>query len=189
MRLAYIQLGAGFPSLDEQVRQLMPLRPDDYAIEETPTIAALRRIRLRLESLAAGDRLCVTTLDAFGGSLREMLSVFTDLFRRGVVVESFDENGQLFELRPSPQELRLLDWLNGRPEAGRPDFQRRGGAVVALAGADIAEIRRLAASGVSARRIGLIFRRSPRAIQEILRARTDAPEQQQAPDVEAAHAC
>ncbi len=185
MRLAYVQLGAGFPSLDDQVRQLMPLRPDDYAIEENPTIAALRRICQRLDALVAGDRLCVTTLDAFGGSLREMLSVFTDLFRRGVVVESFDEQGQLFELNLAPQQLRLLDWLNGRPETTRADAPRRGGPVATLSRADITEIRRLAASGLSARRIGLIFRRSPRSIEEILRSRTDAPEQQEDLDVRA----
>ena len=174
MRLAYVQLGAGFPSLDDQVRRLMPLRPDDYAIEEHPTIAALRRVCGRLDSLAAGDRLCVATLDAFGGTAREMMAVFVNLFRRGVVVESFDEKGEIFELGVSRQELRLLDWLSGRPDSPAPETPRRGGAVTPLSAGDIDRIRRLAASGLTARRIGLIFRRSPKSIDESLRLRTDA---------------
>lgn len=173
MRLAYVQLGAGFPSLDEQVSMLMPLRPDDYAIEESPTLADLSRARERLDALEAGDRLCITTLDAFGGTAREMMAVFADLFRRGVIVETFDESGQLYELGASRQELRLLDWLARRPDRRVSEASRRG-AVTALSQADIAEIRRLARSGLNARRIGLIFRLSPKSIEEIL-FRIEAP--------------
>lgn len=174
MRLAYVQLGAGFPSLDDQVRRLMPLRPDDYAIEEQPTIAALRRVCGRLDALRTGDRLCVATLDAFGGTAREMMAVFVDLFRRGVIVETFDEAGEVYELGGSREELRLLDWLVRRPDTSPAETPRRGGAIAPLSQGDIAEIRRLARSGLSPRRIGLIFRRSPRSIEEILRLRTDA---------------
>jgi len=174
MRLAYVQLGSGFPSLDDQVRRLMPLRPDDYAIEEHPTVAALRRVCGRLDSLRAGDRLCVATLDAFGGTAREIMAVFVDLFRRGVVVETFDEHGEIFELGGSRQELRLLDWLVGRPDTPVIETPRRGGAVTPLSQGDIDEIRRLSRSGLTPRRIGLIFRRSPRSIEEILRLRADA---------------
>ena len=185
MRLAYVQLGAGFPSLDDQVRRLMPLHPDDYAIEEHPTVAALRRVCGRLDALTAGDRLCVATLDAFCGTAREMMAVFVDLFRRGVVVEAFDESGEIFELGGSAQELRLLDWLIGCPDSTAPETPRRGGAVAPLSRGDIAEIRRLAASGLSPRRIGLVFRRSPRSIEEILRLRTDAQTPQPEPQARA----
>ena len=173
MRLAYVQLGAGFPPLDDQVRRLMPLYPDDYAIEENPTIAALRRICGRLDALGPGDRLCVATLDAFCGTAREMMAVFLDLFKRGVVVESFDEYGEIFELGGSREALRLLDWLVARPESPAASSPRRGGAVAPLSSGDIAEIHRLAASGLTARRIGLIFRRSPKSIEDVLRLRTE----------------
>jgi len=174
MRLAYVQLGVGFPSLDDQVRRLMPLYPDDYAIEELPTTAALRRICGRLDSLGPGDRLCVATLDAFNGTAREMMAVFLGLFKRGVVVESFDEKGEIFELGESREALRLLDWLVARPDSPVTAPSRRGGPVSPLSAANIAEIRRLASSGLTPRRIGLIFRRSPKSIEEILRLRTDA---------------
>lgn len=181
MRLAYVQLGACFPSLDEQVSLLMPLRPDDYAIEEAPTIANLPRACERLDALGAGDRLCVTTLDVFGGAAREMMTVFADLFRRGVVVETFNERGELYELGGSGPELRLLEWLLKRPQGATAESPRRGGAVTSLSQGDIAEIRRLGRSGVSARRIGLIFRLSPRSVEEILfRAATPAAQLRQA---------
>ena len=183
MRLAYVQLGVGFPSLDDQVRRLMPLYPDDYAIEEHPTTAALRRICGRLDSLGPGDRLCVATLDAFSGTAREMMAVFLDLFKRGVVVESFDEEGETFELGESREALRLLDWLVARPDSPIATASRRGGLVTPLSAANIAEIRRLASSGLTPRRIGLIFRRSPKSIEEILRLRTDAQTPQLAESV------
>lgn len=181
MRLAYVQLGARFPSLDEQVSLLMPLRPDDYAIEEPPTIADLPRACQRLDSLGAGDRLCITTLNALGGTAREVMAVFAELFRRGVIVETFDESGELYELGASRQELRLLDWLVKRPDGPIAEASGRGGVVRPIFQDDIAEIRRLARSGMTARQIGLIFRLSPNSVEDILfRIEAPAPQPRQA---------
>lgn len=180
MRLAYVQLGGGFPSLEAQVLRVMTLRPDDYAIEESPTDAARRRVSQRLETLAPGDHVCVSSLDMFNGPAKDMTALLSKLLARGVVLETFDETGKVIEIGASAAERLLMSWL-GRvfADTDKPVPRRVAPAnLEVLSEADVAEIRRLARAGLSPRRIGLIFRRSPKSIESVLLAHhrpTDEP--------------
>ncbi|HWU12735.1 MAG TPA: hypothetical protein VN157_01875 [Caulobacter sp.] len=168
--MAYVQLGGGYPSLEAQVLRIMPLRPDDYTIEEAPSDAARRRVSERLEALTAGDCLCVWSLDVFHGPAREMSALITGLLTRGVVVETFDDQGEKVEIGPSKAERLLMTWL-GQVFADCEAAPRRRTAsshLEILSDADVAEIRRLARAGLTPRRIGLIFRRSPKCIEGVL---------------------
>lgn len=172
MRLAYVQLGGGFPSLEAQVLRVMPLRPDDYQIEETPTDAARRRVSERLESLAPGDHVCVSSLDMFNGPAKDMTALLSKLLARGVVLETFDDKGQVVEIGATPAERLLMSWLGQVfADTAKPVPRRVAPAnLEMLSDADIAEIRRLSRAGLSLRRIGLIFRRSPKSIETVLTA-------------------
>lgn len=172
MRLAYVQLGDGFPSLEAQVQRIMPLRPDDYTIEERPTDAARRRVSERLEVLAGGDHLCVWSLDVFNGPAKDMSALISGLLSRGVVLETFDDIGEKIEIGQSKAERLLMSWL-GQVFADCEVAPKRRTApshVEVLSDDDLAEIRRLARAGLTARRIGLIFRRSPKCIEGVLEA-------------------
>ncbi|KQY26434.1 hypothetical protein ASD38_19500 [Caulobacter sp. Root487D2Y] len=170
MRLAYVQLGGGFPTLETQVLRIMPLRPDDYAIEETPTDAARRRVSERLEALGPGDQLCVWSLDVFNGPAKDMSALIAGLLDRGVVVETFDDEGERIEIGQSKAEKLLMSWL-GQVFAGCEAAPKRRTApsnLEVLSDDEVAEIQRLARAGLTARRIGLIFRRSPKCIEGVL---------------------
>jgi hypothetical protein len=170
MRLAYVQLGGGFPSLEAQVLRVMALRPDDYAIEENPTDAARRRVSERLETLAPGDQVCVSSLDMFNGPAKDMTALLSNLLARGVVLETFDEQGEVVEIGATPAERLLMSWLGQVfSETAKPVPRRVSPAnLEVLSETDIAEIRRLSRAGLSLRRIGLIFRRSPKCIEGVL---------------------
>ena len=172
MRLAYVQLGGGFPSLEAQVLRVMPLRPDDYTIEETPTDAARRRVSERLEALSPGDHVCVASLDMFHGPAKDMTTLLSSLLARGIVLETFDDKGELVEIGQSPAERLLMSWLGGVFAGVDKVTPRRvqPANLEVLSDNDVAEIQRLARAGVSHRRIGLIFRRSPRCIEGVLSA-------------------
>lgn len=170
MRLAYVQLGDGFPSLEAQVLRLMSLRPDDYTIEEAPTGAARRRVSERLEALIQGDHICVPSLDVFAGPAKDMTALLSGLLTRGVVLETFDDKGEVVEIGQSSAERLLMSWL-GRvfADCEKPVPRRAAPAnLEVLSDSDIAEIRRLSRAGLSMRRIGLIFRRSPKCIEGVL---------------------
>ena len=170
MRLAYVQLGGGFPTLETQVLRIMPLRPDDYMIEEAPTDAARRRVSERLETLGPGDHLCVWSLDVFNGPARNMSALIGGLLARGVVLETFDEKGEKIEIGQSKAEKLLMLWLS-QVFDGCDDAPKRRTALSnleVLSDDDVAEIQRLARAGLTARRIGLIFRRSPKCIEGVL---------------------
>jgi hypothetical protein len=170
MRLAYVQLGSGFPSLEAQVLRLMSLRPDDYTIEEAPTGAARRRVSERLEALVQGDHVCVPSLDVFTGPAKDITALLSSLLTRGVVLETFDDKGEVIEIGQSSAERLLMSWL-GRVFADCEKAAPRRvapGNLEVLSENDIAEIRRLSRAGLSLRRIGLIFRRSPKCIEGVL---------------------
>lgn len=172
MRLAYVQLGGGFPSLEAQVLRMMPLRPDDYTIEEAPTDAARRRVSERLEELGPGDRLCISSLDVFHGPAKDMSALVSGLLARGVVVETFDEQGEKIEIGQSRAEKLLMAWL-GQVFTDCEVAPRRRTApsnLEVLSDEDVAEIQRLARAGLTSRRIGMIFRRSPKCIDGVLSA-------------------
>lgn len=175
MRLAYVQLGGGFPSLEAQVLRVMALRPDDYTIEETPTDAARRRVSERLEALAPGDHVCVSSLDMFNGPAKDMTALLSNLLARGVVLETFDEKGEVVEIGATRAERLLMSWLGQVfADTAKPVPRRVTPAnLEVLSDADIAEIRRLSRAGLSLRRIGLIFRRSPKCIEGVLLAHPD----------------
>lgn len=175
MRLAYVQLGYGFPSLEAQVLRVMALRPDDYTIEETPTDAARRRVSERLEALTRGDHVCVSSLDMFNGPARDMTALISGLLARGVTLETFDDKGEVVVIGSSPAEQLLMSWL-GRvfSDTAKPVPRRSAPAnLEVLSDNDVGEIRRLARAGLSLRRIGLIFRRSPKCIEGVLHAHPD----------------
>ncbi len=172
MRLAYVQLGGGFPSLEAQVLRMMPLRPDDYTIEEAPTDAARRRVSERLETLGAGDQLCVSSLEVFAGPAKDMSALVSGLLARGVVVETFDDQGEKVEIGQSKAEKLLMTWL-GQVFADCEITPKRRTApsnLEVLSDEDVAEIQRLSRAGLTSRRIGMIFRRSPKCIEGVLEA-------------------
>lgn len=175
MRLAYVQLGGGFPSLEAQVLRVMALRPDDYQIEETPTDAARRRVSERLETLAPGDHVCVSSLDMFNGPAKDMTALLSNLLARGVVLETFDDKGEVVEIGASPAERLLMSWLGQVfADTAKPVPRRVAPAnLEVLSDDDVAEVRRLARAGLSLRRIGIIFRRSPKCIEGVLAAHPD----------------
>ncbi|MFZ0268969.1 hypothetical protein [Caulobacter sp.] len=172
MRLAYVQLGGGFPSLEAQVLRMMPLRPDDYMIEEAPTDAARRRVSEHLENLSAGDHLCVSSLEVFNGPAKDMSALLASLLARDVVIETFDDQGEKVEIGQSKAEKLLMTWL-GQVFADCEITPRRRTApsnLEVLSDEDVAEIQRLARAGLTSRRIGMIFRRSPKCIDGVLSA-------------------
>ena len=175
MRLAYVQLGDGFPSLEAQVLRVMALRPDDYTIEESPTDAARRRVSERLDALGPGDRVCVSSLDMFHGPARDLTTLISKLLSRDVVVETFDETGEVVEIGATRAERLLMGWLSQIFAETEKSAPRRGASAnhETLSDEDVAEIRRLSRAGLSPRRIGLIFRRSPKCIEGLLLAHPD----------------
>jgi hypothetical protein len=156
--------------LEAQVLKLMPLHPDDYAIEESPTDAARRRVSERLEGLSQGDRICVSSINAFHGPAKDMLGLISNLVSRGVVIETFADNGEVVEVGQSKSESLLISWLSQIfVDCDKPMRRRMPAAnLEMLSDSDVAEIRRLARAGLTSRRIGMIFRRSPRCIEGVL---------------------
>lgn len=174
MRIAVIQLGPELPDLQEQLDSLRPLSPQVFHVEETATAQSARRILERLEHLAEGDEVCLHSLSALRLGVGDIVRLIADLGLRGaacLVATGNDEPVRIDAATKAGPILRLLANLQSERGSGRspggglpPEDARR-----LLRPDEIEDIRRLARAGVSARRIGLIYRRTPDCIRALLR--------------------
>lgn len=175
MRLALVQSGPSLPSVDRQLRSLQSLHPDGYHIEETGAGAAGLRVLEHLERLDRGDELCLARLGVLRMGFGEIANALSLLLGRGVVIFTFDSADALFRIGQTSLAAEILHLLaevqDGARAAGAvrkappsgPSGQRM------LTDEQVVDIHRLARAGLSARRIGLIYRRSPACIHALLR--------------------
>lgn len=174
MRTAVIQLGPDFPDLQDQLDCLRPLAPDVFHVEETATAQSARRILERLEHQGEGDEVCLFSLSTLRLDVGDVVRLLMDLSVRGAacLVASGDDAPVRIDTRTEAGPImRLLadlqcERMSGRRPAGGlpPEDARR-----LLRPEEIEEIRRLARAGVSARRIGLAYGRTPDCIRALLR--------------------
>lgn len=168
MLLAIIHNRVGLPSVEDQIPLLQALRPDEYHISPAMTASAAQNLLERLERLRAGDRVCLSDFAAVADSLGDCLSILGGLLRRGVEIQVFDRDGHLLWIKADDTAGRVLRALVVVGSGGwRP---KRKAKIVPnlLDDDDVAEIHRLPAAGLSPRRIGLIYRRTPKAIIELV---------------------
>lgn len=170
MRVALVQGGPDFEAIDEQVARLRRLEPERYQIEDRPTAPAQRRLMEALEALRPGDELCLPSLEALRLDAGAAAKLLLDLLERGVRVLVVPRDEAKLDLGKSVASRNLLVALAAlhRPRRPRRAKSPPAGADQLLSDPDLADIRRLAAAGMSPRRIGLIYRRSPKCISEIL---------------------
>lgn len=177
MRIAVIQGGEGLETVEEQAARLRFLAPDAYHIEPRPTSQAAQRLLERLEALGDGDELCLTGLEILRAGAGETALLLAKLVSRGVRVTIGSHNGRI-TLGDSPRDaaiVELLAELQRRAEqAARPGAGRSGGTRDLLSDEEIADIHRLHRAGMTPRRIGLIYHRSPNCILDILCGRAPA---------------
>ncbi len=174
MRTAFVQLGPDFPPLEAQMALLQRLRPDAYHVEETASIHAAQRIVECLEQLGRGDELCLFSLTALRLEAGEAAELLATLLGRGVRCLSFIPDETLVEIDSQTDPVMLLRLLaevhRARISSGRVTGPRMPDSARQLLRDDqIEDIRRLARAGVTARRIGLIYRRTPDCIHALLR--------------------
>lgn len=173
MRIALVQLGTDFPSMETQAAALRALRPDEFLVEEGATLTTARHMRERLERLVAGDNLCVAGLECLRRDPGEAALLAAGLLQRGITLEIRTPSGDWLRIEPGDAAGVLLDMLAGLQRARRGSYIAPVQKAVRetaemLTDEQEEEIRRLSRSGLTPRRIGLIFRRSPRAIQAVL---------------------
>lgn len=173
MRVAVVQLGSDYPSIETQTETLRELRPDEFLVEEGATLTTARHMRERLERLNTGDRVCVISLDCLRPEPGEAALMATGLLERGVGLDVKAPSGRWLSIDPGQPAAEMVSMLaelqkrrRGQHIAPVQDAVRETAEM--LTPEQIEEIRRLSRSGLSARRVGLIFRRSPRAIETIL---------------------
>lgn len=153
---------------------LQRLRPDAYHVEETASIHAAQRIVECLEQLGRGDELCLFSLTALRLEAGEAAELLATLLGRGVRCLSFIPDETLVEIDSQTDPVMLLRLLaevhRARISSGRVTGPRMPDSARQLLQDDqIEDIRRLARAGVTARRIGLIYRRTPDCIHALLR--------------------
>jgi DNA invertase Pin-like site-specific DNA recombinase len=173
MRIAFVQLGAGFPPLEDQVSRLQALSPTEYHIEDNPTAHAAKRFIERLETLRSGDELCLFSLDALRCTAADAVALIAQLLHRRIVLHTFDATRTHVRIDVETEAGRVLDLVaelherqkteDAHAVARAPEAAQR-----LLSAAEIQEIRRLHRAGVTPRRIGLLFRRSPDCILGVL---------------------
>jgi DNA invertase Pin-like site-specific DNA recombinase len=173
MRIAYVQLGAGFPPLETQVARLQSLAPDEYHVEDNPTAHAAKRLIERLENLKAGQELCLFSLDALRCEAADAVALIAQLLHRRVVLNTFDAKENPVRIDPETGAARVLDLvaeLRERQKSDESHLSARApeAAQRLLTSEEIQEIRKLHRAGLSPRRIGLLFRRSPDCILSVL---------------------
>lgn len=181
MRTAVIQIGPGHPPLERQLARLQGLAPDRYHVEETMTARSAQRILECLERQGEGDEVCFLSLVTLRLGVGETVRLLKALTDRGVACLTLDDDDQVVRVDGRAEAgpvLHLLSDLQARLDDGGPSSAPRPpeGARSLLGDAEIADIRRLARSGLSPRRIGLIYRRTPDCIRDVLRAATTAPD-------------
>lgn len=170
MRVAFVQGGPGLEAIELQAARLKRLAPDRYHIEATPTGPARQRLVELLDSLRSGDELCIASLAPFFLEVGEVAQVISDLVSRKVRVLLVDEHNTKLDIGKSATARTLLEAFAGlhRRLTVDPNPKTSGGVRGLLTEAEIEDIRRLHGAGLSPRRIGLIYRRSPKCISELL---------------------
>ncbi|HEX5379154.1 MAG TPA: recombinase family protein [Phenylobacterium sp.] len=168
--MAFVQGGPGLEAVELQVDRLKRLAPDRYHIEATPTGPARQRLVELLDSLTSCDELCIASLAPLRLEVGEAAQLIFDLVDRGVRVVLVDERNSRLDVGRSSAARSLLEAFAGlhRRLAAEPNPKTSAAARGLLTGAEIEDIRRLHDAGLSPRRIGLIYRRSPKCISEII---------------------
>lgn len=173
MRSAIIQLGPDLPELWEQFDGLRPLTPEVVHVEKAATAQSARRVLERLEQLGAGDEICLFALSALRLDVGDTVRLLADLSAKGaacLVATGGDAPLRIDKRTEAGPLLSLLADLQRERQSGQRPVGRlpKGDARRLLRPEDIEEIRGLARKGVSARRIGLIYRRTPDCIRALL---------------------
>ena len=170
MRIAFVQGGPGLEAVEEQAARLRSLSPDRYQIEPQPTASARQRMVELLDGLRPGDELCLASLELLRLDVGDVAQVLVDVLDRGANLVLLDENQGAVDMAASPETRRLLQSLarlhRRRREA--PPTKPPSPGHELLTEIEIEDIRRLAQAGLSPRRIGLIYRRSPKCISDLL---------------------
>jgi hypothetical protein len=172
MRVAFVQGGPGLEAIELQTARLKRLAPDRYHIEATPTGPARQRLVELLDSLRSHDELCIASLAPFCLEVGEVAQLMSDLVGRGVRVVLIDEHNTKLDIGKSATARNLLEAFASlhRHLVVDPNPKTSGGVRGLLTEAEIEDIRRMHEAGLSPRRIGLIYRRSPKCISELLLA-------------------
>lgn len=170
MRVAFVQGGPGLEAIERQTARLKRLSPDRYHIEATPTGPARQRLVELLDSLRGGDELCIASLAPLCLEVGEVAQVISDLVGRRVRVLLIDEHDTKLDIGKSATAKSLLEAFAGlhRHLVVDPNPKTSGGARGLLKDSEVEDIRRMHGAGLSPRRIGLIYRRSPKCISELL---------------------
>ena len=168
MRIAFAQGGAG-ESLEVQLARLGELTPDRYHIEDRLSGPGRRRMFEMVDALAPGDELLLTSLAVLRLDLAELLTLLVVLAQRSIRIIVLGTEKNKFEinaLAPCAQLIADLAAVQEAQAAHPPQPSPQSPAV--LTEQERADIRRLGRAGLSPRRIGLIYRRSPKCIMGVL---------------------
>jgi hypothetical protein len=175
MRIAFVQGGPGLEAVEKQAARLRRLAPDRYQIEAHPTGSSRQRLVELLDGLRPGDELCLASLESLLLEPGDTAQAMLRLLDRGANLLLSEENQTELNVAESPGARRVLEALAAvhrhRREAAAPKAPPSTQAL--LTDAEIEDIRRLGAAGLSPRRIGLIYRRSPKCISDVLGAASD----------------
>jgi hypothetical protein len=170
MRIAFVQGAPGLEAIEKQADRLRALAPDRYQIEDHPTASARQRLVELLDGLRQGDELCLASLEPLRLDAGDAAQALLRLLDRGANILLLPDNSQpVLDMEKSPDARRLLEALaavHQSWQASAPKATPSGQAP--LSNAEIEDVRRLAEAGLSPRRIGLIYRRSPRCISDLL---------------------
>ena len=177
MRVAFVQGGPSLEAVELQAARLKWLAPDRYHIEASPTGSSRQRLVELLDSLRSGDELCVASLAPFCLEVGEVAQLISDLLGRGVRVLLVDQNNTKLDIGKSPGARDLLEAFAGlhRHLVVDPTPKTPARPRDLLTEAEIEDIRRMHDAGLSPRRIGLIYRRSPKCISDLLWETPPAP--------------
>lgn len=157
--------------LDAQVRDLKSAGAEKVFSEQVSSVAQRAQLKTCLEFVREGDVLVVTKPDRLARSTAEMLTIEQDLTRRGIAILILSMGGQPFDTR-NPTSRLMLTILAGVAMWEREimlERQREGIAKARAEGkykgrkpvarAQLAEIQRLRAEGISptaiAKQLGL----------------------------------
>jgi DNA invertase Pin-like site-specific DNA recombinase len=92
MQYIYSRVSTEKQTTDSQVAMLKEMFPRAVAIEEVQsTRRALPKLEALLKDLKPGDELIVAALDRLGRRAAQLIILFEDLYKRGVIVKSVRE--------------------------------------------------------------------------------------------------
>lgn len=170
MRVAFVQGGPSQEAVELQAARLKRLAPDRYHIEASSSGPSRQRLVELLDSLQRGDELCITSLASLCLEVGEAAQLISDLLGRGIRVLLVDRLNSKVDIGKSAAARDLLEAFAGlhRQFSTDPLPKTSTRPPDLLTEAEIEDIRRLHEAGLSPRRIGLIYRRSPRGISDLL---------------------